>query len=198
MKLSISIMAHPSRENFIPYLKEKLGNVPVSMDTRSRGLIWNCLNAWKMFDQTADYHLVVQDDAIICDNFMERAIKTIEDFNKGYIPSPLVCFNFYYGTRVAFRAEAAEGLKCGYIIKDRPCWGVAICMPTKIIPEFIKYYETLHDKQDDTRISRFLQSKKIPVCFPMPSLIDHRAELESLVGNAFSPGRKAYKFIDNV
>jgi hypothetical protein len=197
MKLSISIMAHPSREKFIPYLKEKLGEVPVSMDIESKGLIWNCLNAWKMFDPTADLHVVIQDDAIVCNNFKEKAEKIIEQYVNEY-PTVMTCFNFYYGTRVAFRQEATEGLKAGYIIKDRPCWGVAICLPTKLIPEFIKYYEHLHDRQDDTRISRFLKSRNIPVYFPMPSLIDHRAELESLVGNAFSPGRKAYKFIENI
>jgi hypothetical protein len=49
--------------------------------------------------------------------------------------------------------------------------------------------------QDDVRISNFLMRRKIPVYYPLPSLVDHRTG-KSLVGD---PGenRVAYKFIDN-
>jgi hypothetical protein len=59
----------------------------------------------------------------------------------------------------------------------------------------IAYGDKKKIKQDDTRISYFLQSKKIPIYYPLPSLIDHRHG-ESLVKD---PGkfRSAYKFIDN-
>ena len=188
-------MAHPSREKYFNHLRERLGDVPFSIDSESKGLVWNCENAWKLYDPSADYHVVIQDDGIICENFRERAEKIISEAVK---ENGEICFNFYYGIRVALKQEAAEGLKKGYVISDRPRWGVAICIPTKLIPEMICFYEKLTDKQDDTRIGRFILSKKLPIYFPMPSLIDHRAELKSLVGNAFSPGRKAYKFIDNV
>jgi len=213
MKLSISIMAHPSREKFIPYLQEKLGgNIPVSMDSESKGIIWNCKNAWKMYDKEADWHIVIQDDAIICENFREKAIEAINksfhdmlkytDGKKNafdYVPEfyNTTVYNFYYGTRVALKQEAEQGLKDGYVMSNRPRWGVAICMPTVLIDEMLEYFETLNNQQDDERISRFINMKGMRVYFPMPSLVDHRSELESLVGNALSGGRKAYKFIDN-
>ncbi|MFA5391718.1 MAG: hypothetical protein WC331_09890, partial [Candidatus Omnitrophota bacterium] len=46
-KLSVSIMAHPSREDFFPYLRERLGDVPMAID-RGVGIWENCKNAWRL------------------------------------------------------------------------------------------------------------------------------------------------------
>jgi len=194
MKLSISVMAHPSREKHFEYLKERLGNPKFSIDVDSKGLIWNCERAWKMYDLDSDYHVVIQDDAIVCDNFKERAEKIIE---KEIKDRGEMVFNFYYGTREMLKKEAEEGLKNGYVISNRPRWGVAICLPTRLIPEMLNMFQLLNNKQDDERISRFIGVKKLKVFFPMPSLIDHRSEEKSLVENTNSGGRRAYKFINN-
>ena len=190
MKISIAIMAHPSREKFFPYLREKLGDIPFSIDETGIGVWESRKRATLMFDPTADYHLVLQDDAIICENFKELAEKTIGNNGK-YV------YNFYYGRRRNRVKEAKHGEKKGYVISDKVTWGVAICFPTKLIPEMIKYCDKLTAPQDDHRIGLFVRHKGIKVYFPIPSLIEHRAEEESLVGNAFSPGRKAAYFIDN-
>ena len=48
VKLSISIMAHPSRASFFPRLKEKLGDdVPFSIDQKNN-LLENCKAAWRL------------------------------------------------------------------------------------------------------------------------------------------------------
>jgi len=187
-------MAHPSREKFIPYLRGKLGDVPVSMDSEGKGIIWDCKNSWSMFNPACEFHTVIQDDAIVCENFKERAETILTNESKIH---KNIAFNWYYGRRVALREEAEIGLKKRYIFSNRPRWGVAICIPTRLIPEMLEFFDKLNNKQDDERISRFLNHKKMNVYFPMPSLIDHRTEEESLVGNALSGGRKAYKFIDD-
>jgi len=189
MKLSISVMAHPSREKFIPYLKEKLGDIPVSMDN-GIGIWENCKNAWRLHDKTADYHVVIQDDAIIGKDFYNKAIKEISEH-------PGKAFSFYFGNRKtleesAKRAEQNNGIEMGWI-----SWGVAICLPIKIIPDMIQYCDKLPlrlKKHDDTMIANFLRYKKITTWYPIPSLVDHRLE-KSLVETDKSKGRKAYKFI---
>ena len=193
IKLSISVMAHPSRKEYFDYLRENLGDIPFLIDEESMGTAWNCERAWKVYDPSANYHIVIQDDAIICKDFKNKAVKLIEEVTK---ERSKIAFNFYYGTRARFRDEASEAMKRGYIIKERPHWGLAICIPTSEIENMLKFWNTVSNPEDDERISQFLKSRNIPVYFPIPSYIDHRHELKSLVGD---PGtmRKAYKFIDN-
>jgi len=186
-------MAHPSRAKFFSYLKQMLGDVPFSIDETGIGVWGNRRRATLMYDPTADWHLVLQDDAIICDDFIEKAKRTLEFVGN----SGMIVVNFYYGRRSNRIKEAEKGLKEGFVMANKVTWGLAICLPTRIIPEMIEYCDRLKAPQDDHRIGLFLRHKAMQVYFPIPSLIDHRAEEESLVGNAFSPGRKAKYFIDN-
>ena len=74
MKISIAVMMHPSREKYKDYLKSKLGDVPFSID-EGIGLRANSKRTWLMYDKTADFHIVVQDDALVCGNFREKVIE---------------------------------------------------------------------------------------------------------------------------
>ncbi len=187
-KLTISIMAHPSRTEHFDYLKNKLGEIPFSVDD-GIGLWENCKRAWLMFENyepIGDYHLVLQDDAIIGNNFIERAERVILEA-KGRPVS------FYYGKRGNLAVEAKNGVKMGYVIAERPRWGLAIALPTNLIKKMIEFGDKMDIPQDDARIGNFIQKNKLGVYFPIPSLIDHRLG-ESLVGDP-GRGRQAYKFI---
>ena len=188
-KLSISIMAHPSRQIFFGYLRDTIGDctIPISVDDGC-GIIENNRRAWKMYDPKADFHVVIQDDAIPCKNFKEKAEKILTDKSMAY--------NFYFGNRQKYKYLAELGMKKGHIISRWTSWGVAICLPTKIIPEMLEYTKTLKSRHDDTRIGFFLKQKGIKIYFPMPSLVDHRTGENSLVGDP-SNRRKAWYFIDN-
>jgi hypothetical protein len=187
-------MGHPKRREFIESMDKALGEkVPISIDI-GFGLWENCKRAWLLYDKDADYHVVLQDDAIICKDFKKKAEQFISKYNK-----EKRAFNFYFGRRVSMNKNIlAEGITNGYIILPKNMWGVAICLPTSEIKSMIEKCDTMtHIPQDDTRIGRYLSGKKFNIIYPMPSLIDHRSDLESLVGNALSNGRRAYKFIDN-
>ena len=189
-------MAHPSREENFDYLRSMLGDVPFSIDFRSQGEWWNCRRAWFLYDKTADWHVVIQDDAVICENFVERAIETINKSNE-LLNGDHIC-NFYYGKIMSAIKEASDALKKGYWVNSYPKWGVAICMPTKYIEEMVEFCDKLdnksHGTRDDSRIAKFCGFKKLKVFFPMPSIIDHRHG-KSLVGDP-GEGRSAYAFID--
>lgn len=172
MKLSISIMMHPSRAEFLPYLKSKLGDVPVSIDT-GQGLIWNCRNAWTMFDPTADYHVVIQDDCIICDDFYNLACQSIEKANG-------LAVSFFYSQSKFYNKFKKERAETGAIVKKGLYGGLAICLPTKLINEMLACYDTQRIPYDDLRIGRFLMSKKIDIYAPFPTLVDHRQNHMSL------------------
>lgn len=186
-----------------------LGNeIPFSIDYRSAGVWANCKQSWLLYDPTAEYHVVIQDDAIVCENFLVRAEEVIEQAEKkheelknrplnGDKIGPLFAINFYYGSRAKLQDEADRGLKEGFLVRHTPSWGVAICLRTEWIREMIEYCDRMNIPQDDARIAAYLKHKNIMSYFPIPSLIDHRTgkETPSLVGD---PGdyRQAFYFID--
>ena len=191
MKISISVMAHPKRAEFFDYIKQKLGDVPFSIDEKSEGCAINGQRSWSMFDPLADWHIVIQDDAIICDNFIERAEKVIEQAIKNNCGA----VSFHWGKRARMEDRSKKGLKEGFIISKWLHWGVAVCIKTELVRPMLEHVNKMNIPQDDTRIANFLMKNEIKIYYPMPSLIDHRKG-ESLVKD---PGqnRVAYKFIDN-
>lgn len=199
MKLSISVQAHEKRSEWFSYLKERLGDVPFAIDRGAKGSpenigVWeNCKRAWLSHDPTSDYHLVVQDDAIVCQNFYERAIGFLEKYHS---QNETRIFNFYFGNKASLREKGKNALKVGFIVKNTPSWGVGICLPTRLIPDMIKTCDTYKNPQDDVRIGKWIVKNNYPIYFPVPCFLDHRTGVKSLVGD---PGinRHAMYFIDN-
>ena len=195
VKLSISVMAHPSRSQFFGRLREKLDNPPFSID-QNNNIIENCKSAWMLHDPDADFHIVVQDDAIVCNNFKERAVKFITDRESERIvnKNPIQIYNFF--VRFEHTTQMAQIEKQGYAIEARNRGGVAICLPVNQIKSVFEYYDTLTDKHDDERIGAWMMKNKYRVCYSIPCLIDHDDNNTSLVGHN-GLNRTAYKFIDN-
>jgi hypothetical protein len=191
MKLSVSVMASPAREEYFPFLRRMLGNdTPFSIDHKSLGVWPNCANSWSLYDPTADWHAVVQDDGIPCEHFKERALEAIERSGGTH------ALSFYYGKRGNLTEQSKKGLERGFIIDVAPKWGVAICLKTAWIDEMLEYTNKMSHRQDDYRIGMWLKHKGIKTYFPMPSLVDHRRG-PSLIGDPGSD-RVAYSFIDRV
>jgi hypothetical protein len=189
MKLSISVMAHPKRADFFDYLKSKLGDVPFSIDD-GRGLIWNCRNAWSMYDVKADYHVVIQDDAIVCENFMERAIAVLKKANG--LP-----VSFFHVSPISYKKYREQREKTGAIIQPVLSGGVALCLPVNLISSMLEHYDADKVPHDDHRIGRFLMSINTPLYFPIPSLIDHRTGNASMMWRKPSSHR-ANEYIDRI
>ena len=194
LKLSISIMAHPSRKKFFPYLFEKLENCPLAID-EGWGLWENAKRAWKLYDPEADYHVVIQDDALVCKNFGKRALEVLGHSEKVFRSRPHIC-NFYYDQMLAPKATNKDSDGTEYIIRSRVHWAVAICFPVNQIEKMIKYCDELKIKGDDERITQFLKSEHLKVYFPIPCLVDHRTDVPSLAGTKSPTERKAWRYIE--
>lgn len=188
MRLSVSIMMHPSREWLLPYLKQKLGDVPVSMDT-GFGLIENCRRAWLLHDPTADYHVVIQDDALVCDDFYTKAEEVLKKANG----SPV---SFFYCNPVGYRKFKRFADKEGYILGKALAGGVALCLPTAHISNMIALYDTLKFPCDDHRVGHYIVKNSLQWFAPIPSLISHRTDIASVCWKKKSEN-PAVNFIDN-
>lgn len=187
MKLSISIMAHPEREQYFDYFKKLLGDVPFAIDTGC-GLLENCKNAWKLHDPSADYHLVLQDDAILCENFRARALEVLEKADG--LP-----VSFIYINPIPFIKGAKLIYEQGYIKQAGLSGGVALCLPVALISRMLSHYDTLRLPHDDHRIGNFLITNAIPIYSPIPSLIDHRVGNKSVFWKRTSL-HQAYDFCE--
>jgi len=191
MKLSISIMMHPSREEFKDYLKSKLGDVPLSMDN-GIGIWANCKQAWRLHNPEAEWHVVIQDDAIVCDDFLRKAeneIMKAEELGCDYA-------NFFFGKRKLMDVHQKFGMQHGYWMSGWLHWGIAICAKVKHIEPMLKFGDTMNIPQDDTRLANYVKSQRLKVYYPIPSLIEHRIG-KSLVGDR-GVERTAFLFIDNI
>lgn len=187
-------MAHPSRKKFFPYLFEKLGNWPLAID-EGWGLWENAKRAWRLYDPKADYHLVIQDDALVCRNFGKRALEVLNHSEKVFRGQPHLC-NFYYDQMLAANSTNQDADGTEYIIRSRVHWAVAICSPVNQIEKMIQFCDQLEMKEDDEKITQFLKSAGLKVYFPIPSLIDHRTDIPSLVEINNGVERKAWRFIE--
>ena len=199
MRLSISIQAHESRAEYFPHLRERLGDVAFFVDVdgeKNLGCWLNNRRAWLAYNPKADFHVVIQDDAIVCQDFQKKA----QDFIKGHSDHrEKIAFNFFLGYSKKGTdindATYKTAIEDGFLIRRRNAWGVAICMPTHIIPQVIELCDKYDQiPQDDVRLGKALFALGYKVCYPVPSLIEHRKG-KSLVGND-NEGRHAYQFIE--
>lgn len=170
--ININIQAHHKRESFIPYLKERLGkNTKVIWDQK------NCV--WDTRKRCIEDHiksgkkwgLTIQDDCLLTTDFLKKMEKFILKHERRSRPT---VFNFYFwnlSTQQVLRAK-----KVGHFRSAGMKSGLAICMPTRMMPDLLRFWENRNDliRHDDGRIGRFLRTRGIRTIYPCPSLVQHR------------------------
>lgn len=174
--ISVAIMAHPSRQTWADALGEQL-DAPVVYDTD--GVEWHTgRRALLEHDPGAEWHVVVQDDALICDEFT-RAVETILEHVDG---QPV---GLYVGTvrpqrflvERALAAAQRAGLR--WIDWEGPKWGVAVAIPTGQIPALVADADLDPHPHYDARLRRHYKRSGITCRYPVPSLVDHRPRSEN-------------------
>lgn len=190
----MSVMAHPSRADAVERLLPRLSLDPALVAWDRKNDRWDTgRRAWEMHDPHAEFHLVVQDDALVAKDLLAGVAKATE-----FLPQDAIA-SLYVGTRrpLAFKVEKAvqhaRSLKPSWIVMPGLNWGVAILVPTSQIEQMLVWC----DKQDypnyDRRIGRyFVDVKRWHTWCTWPSLVDH-SDGESLCGHG--EGRKAHHFV---
>lgn len=200
MKMSTCIMAHPVREQQVVELIDQLGEqVPVqwdlagppSSDPEQR---WaNGRQAWERFNPLADFHMVIQDDALVVPDLVSGLEKALE-----YVP-PETLVQPYVGTKkpslweVTAATVQAEMNDASWIDMRSLKWGVAIIVPTHAIMDMLTWCNAQTGVSYDKRIGVYFRDVlKWRVWYPWPSFVDHRDE--SIIGH--DNGRRARKMFD--
>ena len=192
--ISITIMAHRKREQFIPELLQRLDRPPQVVWDRSDDRWETGRRAMLAHDKRASHHLVVQDDAVLCRDLvagLERAL--------AFVPKRTpVCL--YAGRGRPLRAAVerlvdSAGPGTSWLSMSQLHWGVGVLMPVELIRPMVDYCDTRGDVPNyDKRMSRWMQHQRLTVYYTWPSLVDHR-DSPSLVPGRNSNGRRAHLFV---
>lgn len=201
MQISVTVMAVPAREPQAEYLRSLLELMPFSdisvvYDPVADGTHeseWNNgVAALRAGVGKGDYHVVIQDDALLTPHFYENIEGAI-------IHAPTKSLiSLYTGKARPFGQRVQEAVNkvvdetwLRYMLL---MWGVGIVIPTSHIEPMIEFVADRTEPYD-TRIGIFYQRNRLPVYYTMPSLVDHDDELGTAIpGHGTEPGaRVAHK-----
>ena len=161
-------------------------NLTVIKDDVGRGPWWTAKKCWEEGSvSNATHHLLLQDDVVICNNFVNGIKSVISSYSNDII-------SLFHGPRKAFNGSARWGLSEGV-------WGQGIVMPVYLVEEFLKWEAKNISKDfphDDSRVSLFAIKTKRHVKVPFPNLVDHRdVEIKSVMGHKWIRPRISSDFM---
>lgn len=187
MKITITIMAHPRRTEQANALYKKLVQYPFekcSITWDEQNSEWHTGQRALMDHKGGDWHVVLQDDAIINEHFFTNLVKAIEN-----VPDR-VLFSLYTGTVRPFNdrvgAAVANAGNASWLKGYTLFWGVGIVIPTNHIEPMLEFVKDEHQDPYDTRIGMFYFRNMLPVFYTNPSLVDHDDDIGTIVGTRSS------------
>lgn len=187
MKLSAAVMAHPVRERAVDDLLLTLDrDVPVVWASNPQpshevAAEWRTGRAaWEQYDPAADWHLVLQDDAVPCQDLLRGAERALDQLGTSGIVS------FYTGTGrpqqngVRKALAHAREQRHSWLPLWSLNWGVAVCAPTWTIPGMLAWCEWEKSAYDARLASYYRDVKLWRTWYTLPSLVDH-GDIPSLI-----------------
>lgn len=200
MKISVSIMSHPSRKESATALYKKVTNkgfYETSLTFDDGGGEWATgVRALKSHTDS-DYVILLQDDAIISNEFYDNALQAILSAPEQSLLS------FYTGTVRPYESAVKRAVKkagdigASYLSFPTLNWGVGFAIPTNDIEPMLEFVKNMRQPFDE-RIGRYYLLNKKTVYYTYPSLVDHNYKLGSLIGNDKSvEPRKAHVYQPN-
>lgn len=206
MSVGGAIMAHPVRGEWVEELVSQTG-YPISwsvgeptVDPEKRWAVGRA--AWELAaQQGAEWSLVVQDDAVLCNNFL-TLIESLTDAvgDKGlvcaYTGTPKIKNGIVQSSSLQMIRKANGPVNVTSMGSLN--WGVAIAVPTKHVLEMLSWCDAREGDPYDYRIGCYLRDELgLPTWHPHPSLVDHRGK-DSLIGRDSDRPRVAYWFDRNL
>lgn len=194
MNITAAVMAHPKRKEMAEALALQLKKYPFMdvyisydrPDAHTHDDEWaNGAASMRAGIGRGDWHLVIQDDAILTPNLYENIEGAIANVpTKSLIslytgkPRPL-------GKRVltAVNKVNDETWLSFWLLM----WGVGLLIPSSHIEPMLDFVKGRTEPYD-TRIGIFYQRNMLPVYYTMPSLVDHNDGVGSLLEHGQAPG----------
>jgi hypothetical protein len=194
--LSVVVMAHRKREEYVTDLVAKMGidDEQVVWDRRDDRWDTGRRAMQAGLEAGSEWHAVVQDDVLVCKDFVAGLTKALEHVPEHSIVQP------YVGTRrplqgyVLEAIHAADAANVSWIEMKALLWGIVIVVPTWTIEKMLPWCDRRPYPNYDKRVGQYYLAKLYyPTWYTWPSLVDHRDNIPSLVGHG--AGRIAHRFI---
>jgi hypothetical protein len=170
---STTIMAHPAREHLWRPLVAQLSNWgadPSLVLDRGRGLWDTARRAWLTCNTEKTHHLVLQDDVVLCNRFLDAV-----EFIKNCIPpNNVISFCNDFGP------DSDEAMKRNirWIRTKAVRSAQALMIPSPLVPRWITWCD-LNVREDyphdDIRLEMYLIAERLYCWNTTPSLVQHRA-----------------------
>lgn len=199
MRVTAAVMAHPKRKAQAEALEAQLKAMPFA----AVAIVYNELGEevpqyereWDTGTRSlkfglgkGDWHVVIQDDALLTPFFFENVTGAIKALPQKTLIS------LYTGqsrpwpvkiTAAVNKAKDGDWLNYWMLL-----WGVGIVIPTDHIEPMLEFVEDRTEPYD-TRIGMFYQRNMMTVYYTMPSLVDHNDGGKSLLsGHGIEPGAR--------
>lgn len=186
-------MAHRSRAGFVCDLLKKL-DAPAGVVFDEHENEWDTgRRAWLAHDPEADWHCVLQDDAVVCRDLVAGLNNALRYVTEGSPVSLYAGRKRPHEHRMQALTKRADEQSASWLVMRDIDWGVGLVFPTTRILEIVETADRSHVEQYDARLSAYFARRKIPVYYTWPSLVDHR-DGDSLLAGKPAEGRVAYRF----
>jgi hypothetical protein len=175
-------MAHPHRAGEVTDLCRLLDR-PVAVNWDLEGpasgnadRVWRTARGgWRMADPTADFHLLLQDDALPCRDLLAGLEAALEHVPPDAVVSPYLGNGKHVPRRWSDAAQVAQQRGASWLRADRVQWGVALILPVSAIEPMIEWADRRGGVPDDMRVASWVERHRREVWYTWPSLVDHRA-----------------------
>lgn len=196
MSISFAVVNHPDRKAWghdLAVELDRIGPTRIAYDQHLDGAEVNHTRALALAVPSCDWHMVVEDDAVLSSRLSELLPEALEQY-PDHIVSAYTGQLFPRHRQDDFIRAAESGVD---LVADYVAHGVANAYPSGIVDSLIDWIDPGGIPVDE-QISRFAQHHSIPVVYLMPSLVDHRDEGSVLPATDWQPrkpGRRAHRFI---
>lgn len=199
--LSVTVMAHPRRRERASQLAARLQRfgATVAYDPEpdaTPSAMRTAKLAWGSFNAAATHHMVIQEDAMLPQNFAATVLKAIS-----LQPNRLLslCSDWTTRTGQAVRIAARQGRNWAPLC-DLSVWAPAVVMPTAMVKGFINYLPSHPDDRDSVALLRYLELSGQFGLAPVPNLVQHDVPVSpSMWGRNIDQGvRRSALFVDEL
>lgn len=195
MNFSTAIIAVPKRLSIAKNLATQL-KAELVVDVLQNGSWWGHKQA--LLSYAKDYHLVLEDDVELCQDFIEGVDKLC-----GLLPSnPISLFNMATFTNLNQQAQKLHINLLG----TNGATGQAQLWPVRLLKQFIFWCDAIIPESipyEDTRLWLWLNQTRLPIFLTCPNLVEHLLPNDSSLGfhgknrhSADYLGPRSAKFID--
>lgn len=199
IKLSASMMHcswNKERVTMLNNIIDKLGDLSILNkfyicdDINKNGTWYNCKRAWENIPDDSTHHIVLQDDMMVCNNFLLTLYNILQ-------ANPTNIINIFASNNIC--NIALNNNKHWYTTFDGS-WGGAVILPRAHFNWCSwadNYLVNLGKHLCDTRLNYYAIFNKLEIWNTAPGLIEHIGYDKSLIGHSGEIWRKSCNFINN-